>query len=1442
LKELSEFYNAYLENRKPNLPILPIQFKDYAEWEQSSENRQKFEKQEKYWLQKLSGELPILNLPTDKIRPSVLTYNGQNEVLKLDSKISQEIIEYCRQTGNTLFTFIMSVFLVFLNKLTSQEDIIVGMPTANRDHPELENIIGVLVNSLAIRNKIDSDQRFNYFLKQIKLNIIESMENKDCSIDKLIEKLNPERDTSRAPLFSVVCQMYDQLERGRLELKNIKIKSKEINIDTTTADLRFYTIEKKEQIIFNLDYNTDLFYSSTIKRWMGYIVNLTQDIIAHPEKKIGELELISKKEKEQLIHSSNQKQKNYPFNKTIHQLFEEQVQKTPDNIAIISADRKLTYREINQQANQLAHYFLKQKIKREEIIPIILDNSSELVVGMLAVLKAGGAFVLIDKNTPTIRIDKIIKDTKAKMILSESNFLEKQKEFSNQKNTNPKLNIRPENLSNILYTSSTTGESKGVMLEHRNIVKYVCQLRDNLQIKPNDHLSQSSSVSYAITLWHIFTPLSSGAHLHLYSSEISQNPFKLLSLARKDKIRLLETTPSFLNIFLDSADQREISDLIFKELILTGENIPEKLIQKLNHINPKLKIFSHYGQAEIQTPTQLYKIKKDNRIFIGKPENGSQIYILDNHLNPVPFGLPGIIYASGEDLLFRGYLNDSKKTREVISSHPFISGRKIYCTGDIGKMHPDGNIEYLGRADQQVKIRGNRVEPGEIEDCLNRHPKIKRSVVLSRKEQESGDYYLVAYYTVSAKTSTEELRDYLKNILPAFMIPSYFIETDKFSLNQNGKLDYAALPEPDREAQLKKYQSPRTELEKKLTEIWQEVLHIKKIGINDNFFELGGHSLKAVQLVVKMKKYELGISLSEIFKHPTIFDLSNHIEKSKNVFKEASIIGGVPLTAIYDWFSVNRKNYFEKNKAHFEIRILDSDILARTYLQLSRLYMDVHFYALLVNEKKNKWKEIKSFSKADLKQVLVSDLKEIKIKKSDKKFEKSSIFFKSSFVGGIYHIFFQTKSVDFDKSKFAKILKDFQKIYNLLLLGSSQKEIAKYFYGKKENRVPIYGYPEYYDCAYATISEIIRQKNDKKIFKSLIPGFNLESLPSYCIIGDLIRKNSNISVEHLRRKKFFDILGIKYSVKILKNSEEAMRFYKKQTRKNNPIILVGTAYYLPFAEKSYRSSQFIRSCIKGKRVPSNWSIFYGMSGNYSIIYSPNIGFFGKIPQKEFIQFWRGTESIPELSEVQLDEKITAYQVIDIEDVPLIKEHSVDMLREALKINILEFYNSKTIESKKDGKPQKVFFGKKAILMFKKDIEDSIKNRKKSIPDIFIIDMLKKMEMAHLFLRDMILDISLENRSFIKELKICKDMIEIWEGLFKDAECLLKTKNINYRYNIYLPPDSSLWNVGLFSKQEKKKIVQSIVKISNMENKLFYSLKIKLKIDERLEVEKLDSVR
>lgn len=915
-KEFTEIYNAYLKSKEPNLPGLDIQYKDYAQWEQTNKYKEKIKKQERYWLKELSGELPVLNLPTDKLRPLIQTYNGGREEIILDKETAKKLKTLSRQTNITLFTLLFAIFNVFLNRITGQSDIIIGTPIANRSYNELQNVVGCFLNNLSIRSDLSKNVNFLSFLKKTEEKIIMAIGNGEYSFENLLKKIKPRRDSSRSLIFNTVFQI--SFKDNKLnKLSKLKVSEKSYDDNTNKYDFKVKAIIEDCTIRFVCKYSIDLFNNKTIENFLKIFCELLKDVSAKPNKKIGEFELIPREEREKQILRFNNIQKKYPKNKTIHNLFERQVKKTPNNIALEFEGEQFTYRELNEKANQLARYLREEEnVRSNEVVSIFLNRSFNSTIAILAVLKIGASYLPIDTSSPQKRISytmdnanslfiitnkkynkKLLTSKKRKKVLiDDMNLITNKK---SKKNLNLKLDLNDS--ACIIYTSGSTGFPKGVIITRGGIVNYVytkivaCKGRKRI-LTENDVFCQSASVGFVLAVWQLLMPLTLGAKVMLYSDKIVKNPIYFFRKIDEDKVTLIQIVPSFLLLYMDSIKNIKKYNKMasLKEIQLAGETIPPFIVNDF-YSKYKVPLVNVYGSSEISDDGLHYEIPyklNNNKILSGKPLV-KEVYILNSNQKLQPAGIEGEICIAGNNMSI-GYIKDKKKTDKAFLVHPFIKNARIYKTGDLAKMHFDGNIEILGRIDNQVSIHGNRVELGEIEVKIQGYTEIKRVIVIMEvNKKNKGEKKLVAYYTTHKDISLFKMRKYLMSILPSYMVPVYFVYLEEFPLNQNGKLDRLSLPVPtEKDMDKARYKKPKTEIERRIIKIWQKVLGIKKVGLNDNFFDLGGDSLKIIVLHSKLEKSFKSrvINIAKLFSYSTVLEMAECISKENNGYSKKKLI------------------------------------------------------------------------------------------------------------------------------------------------------------------------------------------------------------------------------------------------------------------------------------------------------------------------------------------------------------------------------------------------------------------------------------------------------------------------------------------------------------------------------------------------------------------------
>ncbi len=908
---LQEFVELYEDKE---IPVLPIQYKDFSVWQNKLFKTGVIKKQEEYWIKRFSDEarsnaIPVLNMPTDYPRPTKYSFEGDCINFKLDKELTKNLERIAKETGSTMYIVLLTGVNILLAKYSNQEDIIVGSPIAGRSHPDLEKIIGMFVNTLPMRNQPEGHKTYEEFLREVKENALKAYENQDYQFEELVDHLNLKRDLSRNPLYNVMFVLHNTMLQNmnseELTIEGLKFIPFSYEKKTSKFDLTFSASEVtsagvNQEIVLNLEYSIKLFKRETVERMISHFINILKVVVANPKIKLNEIEMFTEEEKNKILYEFNNTDADYPRDKTIHEVFEEQVEKVPNNIAVVFEDQRLTYRELNEKSNQLARRLRDQGVKSESIVAIVTERSVEMVIGIIAILKSGGAYLPIDPAYPEERIQYSLEDSNTQILLTQSYLLDKfiytgeiicvdNENVYQGDSSNLECINKSENLAYIIYTSGTTGRPKGVMIEHRNVIRLLFNDKIQFVFTDKDIWTMFHSFCFDFSVWEMYGALLYGGKLIVVPKLVAQDTAEFLKLLKRHKVTVLNQTPTAFFNLINEEMQFSDRELNLRYIIFGGETLKPAMLKDWRVKYPNTKLINMYGITETTVHVTFKEITEDeielNLSNIGKPIPTLTTYIMDQHLRVQPIGIPGELCVGGEGV-GRGYLNKPDLTAVKFCKNPYDHHEKLYRSGDLVRMLPDGEIEYLGRIDQQVKIRGFRIELGEIESQLLRHEAIKEAVVLAQ-EDSSRDKYLCAYLVGERELVVSELREHLSKKLPDYMIPVYFVQLDKMPLTSNGKMDRKALLKSNNFiATGIEYAAPTNEIEQKLVELWKEILEVDKIGVHDNFFELGGHSLKATILMSKIhKELNVEISLSEVFKKPTIKELAEYIAVlEKNLF------------------------------------------------------------------------------------------------------------------------------------------------------------------------------------------------------------------------------------------------------------------------------------------------------------------------------------------------------------------------------------------------------------------------------------------------------------------------------------------------------------------------------------------------------------------------------
>jgi amino acid adenylation domain-containing protein/non-ribosomal peptide synthase protein (TIGR01720 family) len=950
-----------------DLPTLRVCYKDYSQWQNRC--REQIKQQEEYWLKVFAGDIPVLNLPIDFARPLTRDFTGRTLRFTIAEQCTRDLNQLASQQGATLFMVLIAIYNVVLAKITGQEDIVVGTPLAGRRHADLEPIIGMFVNTLCLRNYPGNEKRFIDFLHEVKENTLGAFENQEYQFEDLVEKVVVERDTSRNPLFDVMLVLQN-MEISQLEIPGLKLGPFEYEKEVSKFDLTLTALEGEHELYFIVEYCTALLKEESIKRMIEFFKTIASIIVTDPGIKISGIEIISKEEKDRVLYDFNNTRAPYPGEKTIHRLFAAQVERTPDHTALVGQIPKpksqipnkkesfgqilnacgeaslrakrqepgaVTYKELNQRVNRLAHLLQEKGVQADTIVGIMMERSIEMIIGILGILKAGGAYLSIEPDYPPERIDYMLNDSGAKILLTWQEIAD----LSSPSH----LHLPPApvtSLAYIIYTSGSTGKPKGVMIEHKSVVNLLSALHNNYPFKETDTYLLKTSYVFDVSVTELFGWFLGGGRLVILEKGGEKDPQEILETIEKAHISHINFVPSMFNVFVDSLNQRNIGKLSgLKYTFLAGEALLPELVDRFRRLNTTIAIENLYGPTEATVYASSYSLsywQGTGAVPIGKPLGNVELYILDRNLNLQPMGVPGELSIAGAGVA-RGYLNQPELTAEkfvLAYSSWLIADRKvmkrvvkfpmsyelsaisyIYKTGDLARWQPDGNIELLGRFDDQVKIRGFRVELGEIRHHLLNHSKIKETVVTVR-QGEQAEKYICAYLVSKSDLNVPELREYLTDKLPQYMVPAYFVQLNRLPLTPTGKIDRQALPAPE-EAALgsgTEYVAPTNELENLLLEIWGKVLVRNPIGIHDNFFILGGDSIKAIQIVSMMAKTGYKVEMKDIFQSPKISELAHRVIKLDRTPDQAPVTGIVPLTPIQkEFFAASREYPHHFNQA-----------------------------------------------------------------------------------------------------------------------------------------------------------------------------------------------------------------------------------------------------------------------------------------------------------------------------------------------------------------------------------------------------------------------------------------------------------------------------------------------------------------------------------------------
>lgn len=893
-REVSAVYHDLLHGKAPSLPALPIQYADYAAWQQNQMANGAYTDDLKYWETTLRGAPDLLELPADWPRPAAITYQGARKRFSLGPILTQTLRACARREKVNLFTLFAAALNTLLYRYTGSQDILFGVPLPDCDRPELQSMIGFLLHVQVLRTRLSSDMTFRELTERVRQGTADLYAHRSPPFDQVVNHVHPERHVSYSPLVQMILNWRGPGEElSSIGLEGLAVESLLAETKTAKFDLTLIVTDNEDNLCLEIEYNTNLFDEARIERLVHHYRTLLAAAAANPDTRLATLPLLTDAQREQILVTWNHTSAAYPQDRGVQALFEEQAARSPGALAVTSRETQLTYRQLNERANQLAHHLRALGVGPDSLVGICMERSPEMIAGQLAILKAGGAYVPMDPAYPKERLAFMLNDAGIRVLLTQKKLEPDlrsagsdrqiicldgdQKHLADFSRENPANPTRTDHLAYVIYTSGSTGEPKGVELTHQNLLNLVFWHRQAYQVTPADRATQLAGVGFDASVWELWPYLTAGAAIHIPDEETRLAPEKLRDWLVKNEITLsFVPTPLAENLIGLPWPAR----VALRAMLTGGDRLTR-------HAPPALpfSLINHYGPTESTVVTTCGTVLTEGHNAkapsIGRPIANTQVYLLDQHLQPVPIGVLGELFIGGDGLA-RGYLN-----RPALTAEKFITARfngkspRLYKTGDLARYLPTGEIEFIGRNDDQVKIRGFRIELGEIETILAEHPGIGSAVVVARGDNH-GDKRLIGYVTTDVpELGKAELREFLKARVPDYMVPSAFAVLDRFPLTPNGKVDRAALPDPDDTNLLRNENAaaPATEIEKTVAAILADLLKLNDVDVRANFFDLGGHSLLGTQLIARIGEiYRIELPLRQVFESPTVAELSAEIE------------------------------------------------------------------------------------------------------------------------------------------------------------------------------------------------------------------------------------------------------------------------------------------------------------------------------------------------------------------------------------------------------------------------------------------------------------------------------------------------------------------------------------------------------------------------------------
>jgi amino acid adenylation domain-containing protein len=871
--EIGVLYPAFQRGVKPAIDELPFQFVDYVAWYRKACDERIIERQLAWWLRHLQGPLPVLELPSDRPRPPVMSDRGA--YLRRTLEDVAGLVEFANSSGATLFMVLLSAFKILLHRYTGQKDLIVGTAVAGRNRAEVENMIGLFINTLALRTSLEGDPTVTEVLDRVRETALGAFAHADVPFDRLVAELQPARDLSHSPVIQVVLTLQNY-PYTPLELAGLTLSPEPFNAGISRYDLTVDVFQRSDVLDLSFEYNTDLFDASTIQGMQDHFVTILARMVAEPASRISEIALLSESERAELLSTAEPPRTSFPVDRCVHDLIREQCLRAPERVAVSCGTAELTYHELDELSDRLAARLEKSGIRPGVIAGVCLERSIRLPVALLAVLKAGGAYVPLDLQYPQERLTTMLEDSGAAVLVTEFSLVGKLPSWDipivlldddlAPDRGRPGNVATPSDLAYVLYTSGSTGKPKGVEIPHRALVNFLWSMRQRPGICADDCLLQVTTLSFDIAGLEIYLPLLVGARVEIAARAAVRDPAALGRLIEESRVTVMQATPAMWRMLFDSG----WNGCPGLKVLCGGDTLSRELSDQL--LNGCGEVWNLYGPTETTIWSTAARLRRGMEcIPLGEPVANTYLYILDAHKQLVPKGVDGELYIGGEGLA-RGYRDRPELTRERFVENPFRPGERLYRTGDLARYRADGGLEFLGRADLQVKIRGYRIEPEEIEKVIELQPGVRHAVV--EADRSGTDVHLTAYVVCRRedRPRVEDLKTALGQILPDYMVPAFFVFLESLPLSPNGKLNRKALPKPDLRAGTSAlFEPPRSQVEREVANLWQGLLKVDQVGIHDNFFDLGGHSLLVVQMQSRLQQcFGRELALIELFQRPTV--------------------------------------------------------------------------------------------------------------------------------------------------------------------------------------------------------------------------------------------------------------------------------------------------------------------------------------------------------------------------------------------------------------------------------------------------------------------------------------------------------------------------------------------------------------------------------------------